>query len=100
MSDANNKLDKLDTRIDNIDVTLAKQQVILEEHMRRSIANEAAVDLLRTEVQNRHDLLMEKLEPLTKYADRAVFVFQIAAAVGGLSATILTVMQIIKFLKG
>lgn len=43
----NGKLDKLDSRIDNIDITLAKQSVILEDHQRRSIANEANVEMLR-----------------------------------------------------
>lgn len=46
-----NKLDKLDSRVDNIDVTLGKQSVILEDHIRRSLANEKAVSVLKEELK-------------------------------------------------
>jgi hypothetical protein len=45
------KLDKLDTRVDNIDVTLGKQEVQLAEHMRRSLANEEAVSVIKDELK-------------------------------------------------
>lgn len=45
------KVDGLDTRLDNIDKTLVRQQAILEEHQRRSIANEENVKLLRDEIK-------------------------------------------------
>lgn len=99
MSDINSKLDKLDGRVDNIDVTLAKQSVILEEHIKRSLANEQAVEVLRVEVQQRHQDLMDHLNPLLKYADRAAFLFQIAVGIGGVVGFALTVLQLIKVLK-
>lgn len=40
------KFDKINDRIDSLDRTTVKQQVILEEHMRRAEANEEAVKLL------------------------------------------------------
>jgi len=43
------KLDRIDMRVDNLDVTSVKQQAILEEHHKRSLANEKAVELLSTE---------------------------------------------------
>lgn len=45
------KLDAMDARIDNIDITLAKQSVVLEDHTRRSLANEKAVDILKEELK-------------------------------------------------
>lgn len=44
-------LDKVDSRLDNIDITLAKQSVQLEEHMRRSEANEKAIEILSDKIQ-------------------------------------------------
>lgn len=56
MSDS--KLDKIDTKIDNmqeklssIDITLASQHEILKDHTRRSLANEKAVTLLADRLQ-------------------------------------------------
>ncbi len=43
------KLDEMDKRLDNIDVTLAKQHVSLEEHIKRT------------------NLLEEKLDPVEKH---------------------------------
>jgi hypothetical protein len=45
------KLDKIDEKVQRNTVVLAEQQVILDEHQRRSIANEAAVDILRVEIK-------------------------------------------------
>lgn len=52
------KLDKTDTRLDSVHdvlleqaVTLAKQSVILEDHTRRSLANEEAVEILKRELK-------------------------------------------------
>lgn len=43
------KLDKMDDRLDSIDKTLVSHDVQLKEHMRRSLANEENVELLRKE---------------------------------------------------
>ena len=45
------KLDKLDSRLDRVDVTLALQHASLEDHKRRSEANEEAVKILKNEVK-------------------------------------------------
>ena len=49
------KLDKLDERLDSVDKTLIKQESSLSEHMRRSLAAEENLQILREEfkpVQN------------------------------------------------
>ena len=45
------KLDQMDQRLDNIDITLVRQEGQLAEHMRRSLLNEEAVQLLKTQVE-------------------------------------------------
>lgn len=52
------KLDKLDERIDNIDITLAKQHVSLELHIKRTDLNEQALELMAQETNAR----LKKLE--------------------------------------
>ena len=99
MSDIGNKLDKLDSRIDNIDITLARNSAVLEEHQRRSLANEQAVEVLRSEVQQRHQDLMNHLNPLLKYADRASFLIQLAIGIAGVVGFALTVVELVKALK-
>jgi predicted nucleic acid-binding Zn-ribbon protein len=46
-----NKLDEIDDAIKSIEITLVKQQAILEEHQRRSLANEEAVEILRKQMK-------------------------------------------------
>lgn len=45
------KIDKLDERLDSIDKTLVKQSCVLEDHTRRSLANEKAVEILKDELK-------------------------------------------------
>lgn len=45
------KLDKLDERQDLMNVTLVRQAATLEDHTRRSLANEEALEVLRQEVK-------------------------------------------------
>lgn len=52
------KIDEIADNISEINVTLAKQSVILEEHQRRSLANEQAVD----ELKKQHDMIAGALK--------------------------------------
>lgn len=58
------KLDKLDARIDNIDITLVKQEAQLAEHIRRT------------------NILEQKLEPVEKHVDGMNVVLKIATYTG------------------
>ena len=60
------KLDKLDERIDKIDITLVKQQVILDEHVRRSLNNEESLKLHR-----------EEFEPIKNHVLQVNFIFKV-----------------------
>lgn len=44
------KLDVVGTQLSSIDKTLVANTVILEEHQRRSLANEKAVELLEAQI--------------------------------------------------
>lgn len=44
-------LRRMDEKLDRMAETQARHGAVLEEHQRRSIANEAAVAMLRTEVE-------------------------------------------------
>lgn len=57
MSDFDRIHDKLDTvseQINNIDKTLIRQEEHLKEHMRRSLANEQAIEILKNEFKPVH----------------------------------------------
>lgn len=45
------KVDKLDRRLDNVDITLAKQHKSLELHMLRTDLNEEQLKLIRQEAK-------------------------------------------------
>lgn len=47
-----NKLDEMDKRIDSIDITLAKQHVSLEEHIKRTNLLEMKLEPIDTHVKS------------------------------------------------
>lgn len=49
------KIDMLSEKLEEINITTVRQQAILEEHQRRSVANEEAVKLLRSELKPLQD---------------------------------------------
>ena len=55
------KIDRLDSRIDNVDKTLIKQEVSLAEHIRRTELAEEAIKILKSSIDpiNRHVHMVE-----------------------------------------
>jgi hypothetical protein len=45
------KLDKMDDRLNHIDITLVKQEENLKEHMRRTLIAEESIEVIRTELK-------------------------------------------------
>lgn len=70
------KIDRMSDKITSIDVTLAKQSVILEEHVKRS------------------NLLEEKMEPLEKHVHMVNGVSKFLVLVGVLVAVIEGIIKI------
>jgi len=91
MSDVNEKLDKLDERLDRIELTLVKNTQILDEHQRRSTANEAHVAQLE-------QTLKEELTPVKNHVDTMKLGFKIivwiAGASTGVAAFVLTLKEL------
>lgn len=78
-------LAKLDSRLDDIYETQIKQQCILEEHQRRSVANEQAVEILAKE-----------LKPVTKHVDMMTYIGRFLLGIVAMLALIATIWQAIK----
>lgn len=79
-----NKLDKLDERMDSQNATLVEQKVILDEHQRRSLANEENLDILRKE-----------FKPVQTHVEQVNFLFK---AIGFISLLIGIVQGVLKLL--
>lgn len=75
-----NRLDEINERMNNIDKTLVRQEGQLAEHMRRSLANEEAVERIANE-----------LKPVLNHVEVVKFVGKVVGLVlgSGLLATIL-----------
>ena len=48
--DISDKVDELKDRIHSIDVTVAKQEVNLQDHMRRTVINEEKLDMFEDKI--------------------------------------------------
>lgn len=79
------KVEKMEERIDNIDKTLIEQHVTLQEHMRRSLANEEAVELLSSRIQ-----------PIEQHVYRIEGILKFF---GGISVLVATTAGLIKILR-
>jgi hypothetical protein len=66
------KIDGLDSRLDSIDKTLIKHEENLKEHMKRSYANEEAVNKI-----------VEELKPIKAHVIVVKFVGKVIAWLGG-----------------
>lgn len=69
------KLDKIEERLDKVDITLVKQQSILDDHVRRSLANEESLKLHR-----------EEFEPIKQHVLQVNFVFKLIIFLSVLAA--------------
>jgi archaellum component FlaC len=73
------KLDRINDKIANIDVTLAKQSVILDEHIKRS------------------NMLEEKMKPVEKHVAIINTIFKIlggTSLAGGLGHAIMKILKV------
>lgn len=78
------KLDKMSENIVSIDKTLIRQEASLNEHMRRSLANEEAINILKDE-----------LKPVTIHVLQVKTVGKILAGLSFLAALAATVKQLL-----
>lgn len=78
----------LDSKVDELVKISIMQEVNLKEHMRRTDLNEERIDIITDE-----------LKPIRDHVIKVNFIFKIGIAVGGISAFILTLLQIYNLLK-
>jgi hypothetical protein len=74
------------TDVSEIKVTLAEQKVILEEHQRRSLANEEAVNILR-----------DQMKPIENHVLMVNFAFKVILSVGGVIGVVASLLKILEF---
>lgn len=72
--------------VNDIKVTLAEQHLTLQEHTRRSLANEEAVELLR-----------EHIKPIERHVLMVNAIVKIALTVGGAVGFVASTLKIIEF---
>lgn len=82
------KLEKLDSRLDSIDVTLAKQAKDLEYHIKRT-------DLLEQDMSATADSITRSMEPVLKHINRVESVSWFFAKLGGVLIAILTIYKLL-----
>ena len=79
------KIDRLDERQDRAEIVLTKQHSSLEEHMRRSFANEKAVEVLS-----------DKLQPVFNHVQVVSVLVKIGLGVGSAVAVGIEVLKLLK----
>jgi hypothetical protein len=86
------KIDKLDNRLDNVDVTLGKQSVILEDHTRRSLANEQQVELLKKKLET-------DLQPIKNHVAMIHGVFKFIGVIASIAGVIECGVKVLEYIK-
>lgn len=77
--------EKLVDSVHEINITLAKQHISLEEHMKRSQAAEEAISLLRTE-----------LKPIERHVELVRFVVKVVAGLLSSASVLYIIKALIK----
>lgn len=85
-----NKIDRLDSRLDAVEKIQIKQEGNLGEHMRRTAQNEEGLDLLRTEMKS-------EIKPLKTHVDYMNGALKFLGIIATLVAVAAGVVKIIEF---
>jgi len=83
-------------RMSNIDSTQVKQQVILEEHIRRTEVNERALELMRDNHSSDINKLNTKIEPLEKHVAMWGGVGKAVAILGVVASIVAAALKMLK----
>lgn len=79
------KIDKISDKIETINLTVAKQEENLQEHMRRTEIAEKSIELLH-----------EEIRPLKEYSDKARAAVSMIIALSSIVLFFLSVAQFFK----
>lgn len=93
MRTVGDKLEKMDNRLDNVDVTMVKQQVVLDEHVRRTNLLEEKTEAAKKELE-------EKIEPLKNQSSQIKLFLKIGAALLGAGGAGFGVKELLGLFNG
>ena len=93
MIKVNSKLESLDERSDRVDVTLVKQQAILDEHVRRT-------NLLEKKVEEEKKTLEETLGPIKEKTVEFSLLLKILLGLMSAAGTGLGIKEILSLISG
>lgn len=78
--------EEMKTDVNDIKVTLAEQHATLEDHTRRSLANEEAVELLR-----------QQIKPIENHVLMVNFAVKILLTIGGAVGFVASLLKVFEF---
>lgn len=93
------KIDNLDSRIDSVDVTLGKQSIILEEHTRRSLANEQQVELLKKKMEADKKDILEDAKPIHQHVHMINGAFKFIGGIATVAGIIGVAIKVAEFIS-
>lgn len=96
IKDLMGKVDNINDSMTDMKITLAKQEVSLTDHMRRTVINEKATAVNAQAIVEVHKELIDKLTPIQAEIAK---VTTIVKFLGGLIAVGTLVIQVLEFLK-
>lgn len=91
-----NKLDRILSEITEIKVVQAEQRVVLEDHTRRSLANETNTGRLEELILAVRDGFAKQLRPIQTHVDRVQFLFVIVVGSGAVVGAVMTIIEALK----
>lgn len=93
------KLETIDSRLNNIDVTQAKQEVHLEEHIRRTALAEHNIEINRQKQESDIKSVKNAILPLLKGRTMMIGVLKLLGLIGVLATIISASLEAIPYFK-
>lgn len=93
------RLDTIDGRLSSIDVTQAKQEIHLEEHIRRTALAEHNIEANRIKQENDIKSVKNEIKPLQRSRTMVVGCLKLLGLLGVLATVISSVLAAIQYIK-
>lgn len=84
MNNIYDKIDKINDNVTEIKIVLAKQHVVLEEHIKRTLQNEVAIEGL-----------FQELKPIKTHVGMVNLIFKILGIIVSLTTPILAILKLL-----
>lgn len=93
------KVDRLDGRSDTIDITLAKQSVQLEEHIRRTELAEMNINLLKDQISSNKEETKNDLKPIQTHVVQVHMVLKLIGVVASVASIVKGIFYALEIFK-